>query len=208
MSVDVLRAFRRNAVHVRLALHVGAGPGGPREMRDGQLQDQMRFARFRNLAIPVRRALNPTDRVSFIAALEAGRVAAALGQHPTHALDDADRRWTTLQHELDSTAAFGQCRVARRELMTDFLSAATTYDPVDPDVAFRNYIDERGSAAESLVVQLLEDAAHVIIALDGALAALLGEPAILPPPRKTPPPPPDPNQPFWKSLLTLTRHES
>ena len=207
MSAELLRAFRRNAVQVRLALDAEAGPGGPREMRDGQLQDRQRFTRFRRLAIPVRRALNPTDRVSFSAALMASRAAASLGQHPTSTLDDADRRWTALQSELDSLVAFGGRRVPRRQLVMDFLTAATTYDPFDPDAAFRGYVDEWGSAAESLGVQLVEDAARVIIALDCAIAALLGESEILPPPTKTPPPPPDPKPPFWKSLLTLLRHE-
>src|SRR5688572_33393140 len=68
---DVLRAFRRNAVHVRHALDGFTDESGKMQVDGGYLQDANLIERFKRLSIPVRRALNPTDRASFTQSLTA-----------------------------------------------------------------------------------------------------------------------------------------
>ena len=68
---ESLRAFRRNAVHVRTAL-ARLGERGTRvTVDDGRLQHDRQIHQLKDLAIPVRRALNASDRASFAAALAA-----------------------------------------------------------------------------------------------------------------------------------------
>ena len=62
-------------------------------------------------------------------------------------------------------------------------------------------MERRGKAAEGIGAQLVEDAARIILLLDEAAAAILGEPLDLPPPTRTPPPPRDPNEKWWKRLF-------
>jgi hypothetical protein len=170
----------------------------------GQIRDANLIERYKRLAIPVRRALNPTDRVSFIDALAATRAAIATAGP---ALTQTEHAWKTLQSELDSTVTLGGAKVARRKLLAGFLDAAAFYDQLDRDRAYNAFIEELGTAAEGLGGQLTEDAARVIVMLDTVAAAALGEPEILPPPEKTPPPPPDPKEPLWKRIWTLIRPE-
>ena len=68
---DVLKSFRRNAVHVRQALEVFEKDAGRVEIEGGYLQDAGLIERYKRLSIPVRRALNPTDRASFAQSLQA-----------------------------------------------------------------------------------------------------------------------------------------
>ena len=204
MAADDLRAFRRNAVQVRLGIEGLTHQEGRLQVDRGQIRDANLIERYKRLAIPVRRALNPTDRVSFVDALATTRelMPAAIA-----ALDEAAREWATLQGELNSTVTFGGAKVARRKLLAGFLDAAAFYDQLDRDKAYNAFIEEWGTAAEGLGGQLTEDAARVIVLLDTVAAAALGEPVILPPPEKTPPPPPDPKEPLWKRIWALIRPE-
>ncbi len=210
MTSEALRAFRRNAVQVRLGLAGLTHAEGRLEVNRGQIRDANLIERYKRLAIPVRRALNPTDRVSFAAALEAIR---ALTQPTNDASKGAgdgpgvEHAWATLQAELDSTVTFGGTKVARRRILAGFLDAAAFYDQLDRDRAYNAFIEEWGTAAEGLGGQLTEDAARVIVMLDTIAAAVLGEPEILPPPEKTPPPPPDPKEPLLKRIWALLRPE-
>lgn len=208
MSSDALRAFRRNVVQVRLGLATLAQAEQRAQTERGQLHDATLLERFKPLAIPVRRALNPTDRVSAAAAIDLLRANALEHPNAGHAMDALARRWTELQAELDSTIAFGGSRLSRRQILGGFLGAAAFYDPLDREHAASAFIDEWGTAAAGLGSQLTEDAARVIVALDTLAASALGEPEILPPPEKTPPPPPDPPEPFWKRVRALLRPES
>jgi len=193
--MEALRSFRRNAVHVRKALEFMAQEPGQVGVERGYLQDAGLMERYKRLSIPVRRALNPNDRASFAQALDAlagidgvGRVTAA---------------WERLQAELDSTVGLGGGKVARRQIVSDWLDAAAFYDKLERDRAYDRLIDQWGTAAEGIGAQLTEQAAEVIIQLDEAAASVLGEPVILPPPPKTPPPPPDPDEKWWKRLLRI-----
>lgn len=193
--MEALRSFRRNAVHVRKALEFMAQEPGQVGVERGYLQDAGLMERYKRLSIPVRRALNPTDRASFAQALEA--LAGNDGLARTSAA------WVKLQDELDSTVGLGGGKVPRRQILSDWLNAAAFYDTLERDRAYDRLIDQWGKAAEGIGAQLTEQAADIIIQLDEAAAAALGEPVILPPPPKTPPPPPDPDEKWWKRLLRI-----
>jgi len=206
--MSVLPAYRRNAVHVRTGLGGLDAQAGKLEVDGGQIRDANQMERFKRLAIPVRRALKATDRVSFAGALEELQTL-----RPSPAVAS---QWRTLVAELDSTVNLGGRKLQRRAVLDGFLNAAAFYDQLEHDRArnndrtdeYDNFIHEWGTAAEGLGAQLTEEAARVIVALDDEIAAALGEPKILPPPEKTPPPPPDPKEPLWKRIWMLIRPDS
>jgi hypothetical protein len=195
LGMEVLRSFRRNAVHVRNALDFMGKEPGQVGVERGYLQDAGLIERYKRLSIPVRRALNPSDRASFDQAL------AALEGTDGLAAIKAD--WQKLQAELDSTVGLGGGKVPRRQILADWLNAVAFYDKLERDREYDRLIDQWGKAAEGIGVQLTEQAANIIVQLDGAAASALGEPVILPPPPKTPPPPPDPDEKWWKRLLRI-----
>ena len=195
---DVLKSFRRNAVHVRQALDYQPAIGAKAVQVDaGYIQDAASLERYKRLSIPVRRCLNDTDRASFAQAL------AVLESEPPadrSTLDAAQRAWQKLQQELHSTVVLGGSKVTRKQILMAWLEAAAFYDKLDRDRAYDHVIDQWGKAAEGLGSQLMEDAAGVILLLDEAAAHALGEPVILPPPPKMPPPPPDPKESLWTRI--------
>ncbi len=67
--MEALRSFRRNAVHFRQAVEFMAQEPGQVGVERGYLQDAGLMERYKRLSIPVRRALNPSDRASFAHAL-------------------------------------------------------------------------------------------------------------------------------------------
>jgi len=214
--MSALAAYRRNAVHVRTGLGGLDAQAGKLQVDGGQIRDANQMEIFKRLAIPVRRALKTTDRVSFEAAL--AELQTINTASPAEALAQAGiaTQWATLQTELDSTVNLGGRKLQRRAVLDGFLNAAAFYNQLEHDRARTNdradeydtFIQEWGTAAEGLGAQLTEDAARVIVALDDAIAAALGEPTILPPPEKTPPPPPDPKEPLWKRIWMLIRPDS
>jgi hypothetical protein len=195
---ETLRSFRRNAVHVRQALEAYAVEEGRVQVDGGYLQDAGLVERYKRISIPVRRALNPTDRAAFAPALAALREAPGVTNLP--AIESA---WAVLQKELDSLVGLGGGKVPRRQILSDWLTAAAFYDKLERERSYDQLIDQWGKAAEGIGSQLAEEAARVILMLDEAAAAALGEPVILPPPPKMPPPPPDPKEKWWKRLLGL-----
>jgi hypothetical protein len=197
---DTLRSFRRNAVHVRQALELLEAEEGKIQVDGGYLQDETLIERYKRMSIPVRRALNPTDRASFPQALESLKTE-HVGSAPKDQLVAIELAWQKLQDELDSLVGLGGSRVPRRQILLAWLEAAAFYDKLERDRAYDQLIDQWGKAAEGIGSQLMEDASKVILMLDEAAATALGEPVILPPPPKTPPPPPDPNERWWKRLF-------
>jgi hypothetical protein len=197
VSADSLRSFRRNVVHIRQALALTSETGRV-QVDGGYLQDAGLIERYKRLSIPVRRALNPNDRASFAEALASLRESA--GTTPA-GMATILESWDRLQREFDSTVGLGGGKVPRRQILADWLEAAAFYDKLERDRAYDRLIDQWGKAAESIGVQLTEEAARVIVLLDEAAAAALDEPVILPPPVKTPPPPPDPKESIWRRLF-------
>jgi hypothetical protein len=203
-----LPAYRRNAVHVRTGLAGLDAQAGKLQVDGGQIRDANQMERFKRLAIPVRRALKSTDRVSFAGALEELQTL-----RPAEAVA---AKWRSLEAELNSTVNLGGKKMERRAVLGGFLNAAAFYDQLEHDRArnndrtdeYDNFIHEWGTAAEGLGAQLTEEAARVIVALDDEIAEALGEPKILPPPEKTPPPPPDPKEPLWKRIWMLIKPDS
>lgn len=193
MGPDTLRAYRRNAVHVRQALARLQEESGRVHVDGGYLQNEGLIERYKQVSIPVRRALNPNDRASFAQAL-----AVIQGTTQPPAVDAVAASWTKLQTEFDSIVGLGGSKVPRRQILAGWLDAAAFYDKLERDRAYDKLMDQWGKAAEGIGAQLMEDAARVIVELDDVAADVLGEPKILPPPIKTPPPPPDPKEPFWK----------
>ena len=195
---EILRSFRRNAVHVRQALALLHDPPGRLEVDHGYLQDAGLVERYKRLSIPVRRALNDGDRASVAQAL------AAMGEPAQRAdarLDATAALWRQLQNELDSRLALGGGQMPRRQILGAWLDAAAFYDKLERDRAYDRLIERWGKAAESIGVQLTEAAAQLVVQLDELVAAALDEPVILPPPQKTPPPPPDPKERWWRRFL-------
>jgi hypothetical protein len=184
------------------------GQAGKLEVDGGQIRNANQMERFKRLAIPVRRALKSTDRVSFAGALQELQA--------LRPVDAVASQWQTLVTELDSTVNLGGRKLQRRAVLDGFLNAAAFYDQLEHDRArshdrtdeYDNFIHEWGTAAEGLGAQLTEEAARVVVALDDEIAAALGEPTILPPPEKTPPPPPDPKEPLWKRIWMLIKPDS
>lgn len=199
-GMDVLRSYRRNAVHVRKALEQLQPEAGKVGVERGYSQDTGLMERYKRLSIPVRRALNSADRASFAQAFAA--ITAAPDTDPSQ-LAIVTRSWQTFQQECESTVGFGGSKVPRRQILQDWLDAAAFYDTLDRDKAYDRLIDQWGTAAEGMGAQLTEQAAEVIVELDTLAAQVLSEPVILPPPPKTPPPPPDPDEKWWKRLLRL-----
>ena len=189
MPSDSLKSFRRNAVHIRQALEASQGEPG---------RGDARIEQYKRLSIPVRRALNPGDRASFTDALAALKPP---GRSAPAGLPVVERDWQILQQELDSTIGLGGAKVARRQILAEWLDAAAFYDRLDRDRAYEKLIEQYGLAAEGMGSELTETAARLILQLDALAAAALDEPVILPPAAKTPPPPPDPGRPWWKRLL-------
>ncbi len=198
MSTELLRAFRRNAVHVRQARALLERDAGRLQVDGGHLQDAGLVDRYKRLSIPVRRALNPTDKASFAQSLEALAVAPACDREQLRRIREA---WDHLQQELDSVVGLGGARVPRREILHDWLEAAAFYDTRERDRAYDQLMERWGKAAEGIGAQLMDDAADVILTLDEAAASVLGEPVDLPPPKPTPPPPRDPEEKWWRKWL-------
>jgi hypothetical protein len=186
-------------VHIRQARALPRPDSGPLQVDGGYLQDEGRVARYQRLSIPVRRALNPTDRASVVATLAA--LDTSGGVDP-QALATVHATWQRLQAELDSGVNLGGRSVRRREILSMWMDAAAFYDKLDRDRAYDQLIDRVGKAAEAMGAQLLEDAAEAILAIDTVCAAALHEPIVLPPPLKTPPPPRDPADRWWKKIFS------
>jgi hypothetical protein len=192
---EILRSFRRNAVHIRQALTLLRDTSSRLEVGRGYLQDAGVIERYKRLSIPVRRALNNGDRASVTQALE------AVGE-PARRTDNRIKtvaaQWRRLQAELESQVGLGGGKVPRRDIVAAWLDAAAFYDKLERDHAYDRLIEQWGPAAESIGVQLTEEAARVVLLLDEAVAAALDEPIILPSPQRTPPPPPDPKERWWR----------
>ena len=182
---EILRAYRRNAVHVRQALSRLHTASGRVAVGQGFLRDPASIDRYKQLSIPVRRGLNPRDRASVAQALEAVGEPARRADARFRA---AAERWRALHQELDGEVGLGGTRVPRRDIVTAWLEAAAFYDKLEREHAYDRVLERWGPAAESIGVQLTEDAAAIILLLDEAIADALDEPVILPPPERTPPP--------------------
>ncbi len=195
MPSDTLKSFRRNAVHVRQALEFSRRETGRLEMEGGFLQDDVRLERYKRLSIPVRRALNPGDKASFAQALT------ELQTLRPGEVEAVARTWERVRADIDSPVVLGGSKVARRQILAQWLDSAAFYDRLDRDRAYEKLIDDYGLAAEGIGAELTEAVAQVIVDLDAVAADALGEPVILPPPPKTPKPPPDPERKWWQRLL-------
>ena len=202
-DTETLRAFRRNAVHVRNALRVLQEQSTDRpgvRVIDGYIQEEGWVERYRRVSTPVRRAAMENDKASLrrtLAILER-----AAGDTPSSVLDAARATFAAVQAELDSSVSLGGRKIARGEMFRAWMDAAVFYDSTDKQRPYEELVAAHGKAIESMAAQLTEEYAAAIIAVDEAAAAALGEPVILPPPERTPPPPPDPKEKGrWKRVL-------
>jgi hypothetical protein len=202
---EILRSFRRNAVHVRQALGLLHETTGRVEVGRGYLQDPGSIDRYKRLSIPVRRALNDRDRASVAQALGAVEEPAWRADGRFRAAAD---RWRLLQLELNGEIALGGGRLPRRDIVSAWLDASAFYDKLEREHAYDRLIERWGTAAESIGVQLTEEAAEVVLMLDEAVAEALEEPVILPPPERTPPPPRDPKERWWRKWWSWDKRES
>lgn len=201
-DAEIVRAFRRNAVHVRQTLRLVKDAEHLRvSVVDGYIQDAGWLDRYRRLSTPVRRAAMDTDKASLRRALAALEDAA--GGNADFALARARQVFDQVQAELDSTVGLGGRRVARGEMFRAWMDAAVFYDSTDKQRPYEELVAAHGKAIESMAAELTESYAGAVLAVDEAAAHALGEPVILPPPEKTPPPPPpDPKEKGrWKAAL-------
>ena len=166
-------------------------------------QDAALVERYKRLSIPVRRALNPTDR----AVVRAGArrpceetAAGRPGGAPSRRRPPGRRlQQRTRQHGRPGRRA--RCRGA--QILGGMARGRGVLRQARPRSRVRQLIDQWGKAAESIGAQLMEDAARVVVALDDVIAAALDEPAILPPPPKTPPPPKDPRRAVVEEAVSV-----
>lgn len=196
---EVLRAFRRNAVHVRPALRA-VREAGQETVRvvDGYIQNPAWVERYRRLATPVRRAAMDSDKASLRRAL----AALEKWDPPAEALERARRVFSDVQAELDSTIGLGGRKVARGEMFRAWMDAVVFYDSREKQRAYDELVAAHGKAIESMSAELTEQFAEAVLAADEAAAEALGEPIVLPPPARTPPPPPDPEaKGRWRRAL-------
>ncbi len=182
----ILHGFRRNAAQIRQALDQLARAGGPVRVETGFIEQADRFAAYQRLAGPVRRAINPNDRVAYPRALEALRSTREATRETLEALGEA---WAALENELASTVALGGDRVARRTVLSDWLDAVTFHNTREFKDSYGRFLDRWGKAAEGMAADLAESAARTVLVLDEAIAEAFDEPAILPPPAPAAPPP-------------------
>ena len=103
------------------------------EVEGGYLQDAGLIERYKRLSIPVRRALNPTDRASFAQSLQAMAETAGVDRDELRSIRAA---WEKLQQELDSLVGLGGGKVPRRQILMAWLEAAAFYDKLDRDRAY------------------------------------------------------------------------
>jgi len=198
--LESLRSFRRNAVHVRQAVELLHSTRGEIGVQGGYLENRDLVARYKRISIPVRRALNASDRASFAQADAELETVAERRADSREQLASVRAAWQGLQQELDSGVVLGGTRVPRRQILGAWLDAAAFYDTLERDQAYDRLIDRYGKAAEGIGSELTERAVTIILQLDELAAAALEEPLILPPPQKTPPPPPDPKEPWWRRV--------
>lgn len=200
-DAEIVRAFRRNAVHVRKALDTlkAQEQQGVRVV-DGYIQEVGWVERYRRVSTPVRRAAMENDKASLrrtLAALERAAEPAA-----AEALAHARDKVAEVQAELDSVVGLGGRKIPRGEMFRAWMDAAVFYDSTDKQRPYEEMVAAHGKAIESMSAQLTEDYAAAVLAVDEAAALALGEPLILPPPERTPPPPPDPKEKGrWKRVL-------
>jgi hypothetical protein len=207
----LLRSFRRNAAHIRNALarldhhRADAGlptNGEPRPSADTQPASgpHPQLKRYQAFAIPLRRALKPSDRASY----ERTRAAFAYAPgRPAQRLGDLDREWAALEAELNSSITLGGGSMTRRTVLHEWLDAVAFFDPLDRQNTYDALLDRLGHAAEGVAAPLADRAANLVLRLDAAAAEVLEEPLVLPGPvpmRRTPPPPPPP-APWWRRLF-------
>lgn len=204
-DAEVVRAFRRNAVHVRNALarlqqeQQEEAKRGVRVI-DGYIQEEGWLDRYRRLSTPIRRAAMESDKASLRRTL--ALLTASADDKAASALAAATRAVDEVQAELDSTVGLGGRKVARGEMFRAWMDAAVFYDSLDKQRPYEELVSAHGKAIESMAAQLTEEYAAALLAVDEAAALALDEPIILPPPEKTPPPPPDPKEPGrWKRVL-------
>jgi hypothetical protein len=187
---DILRAFRRNVLQIREALELLETEQGKVAVEGGYLQDASVVERYKRLAIPMRRALNPGDRASFAEALGALEPTGEARQR----LPAITSAWAAFQAELDSPVGLGGTKVPRRQILTEWLSATAFYDPLDRDRPYDRLIDRYGTAIQGICTDLTEDAARVLLMMDEAAAEALGEPVV---PEPTPAPVKKPEKETW-----------
>ncbi len=200
-DAEIVRAFRRNAVHVRNALRLlqEEERKGVRVI-DGYIQEDGWVERYRRVSTPVRRAAMENDKASLRRALAILERAEA--PDAADAVVAARGTFDQVQAELDSVVSLGGRRIPRGEMFRAWMDAAVFYDSTDKQRPYEELVAAHGRAIESMAAQLTEEYAAAVIAVDEAAALTLGEPAILPPPERTPPPPPDPKEKGrWKKLL-------
>ena len=210
-DAEIVRAFRRNAVHVRKALEtlkaqeqqgVRGATDGRQAVRvvDGYIQEEGWVERYRRVSTPVRRAAMENDKASLrrtLAALERAEEPAA-----AEALARARETFAGVQAELESVVSLGGRKISRGEMFRAWMDAAVFYDSTDKQRPYEEMVAAHGKAIESMSAQLTEDYAAAVLAVDEAAALALDEPLILPPPERTPPPPPDPKEKGrWKRVI-------
>src|SRR5262245_49566992 len=191
----ILRGYRRNVLQVREALESPEAEKGRAAVDGTHLQDASVVERYKRLAIPMRRALNPADRASFVEALGALQPTGEARQR----LPAITTAWGELQAELDSPLALGGAKVPRRQILAEWLTAAAFYDSLDKDRAYDRLIDQYGPAIQGICTDLTDDAARVLLLMDEAAAEALGEP-VEPEPPEAPPPKPE-KETWWKRVF-------
>jgi hypothetical protein len=164
-------------------------------MDDGFVESSDRLAEYQARAGLVRRVLQPSDRIALGRALTALRHHGGLMPEDLRALD---RAWHDLGQELDSTITLDGAAITRREVLLDWLAAATFHNHREFKDSYGRFLDRRGRAAERIAAELTDQIGGLVLRIDASIAAALDEPIDLPPaPRFVP----ADDRPWWKRLF-------
>lgn len=177
-----LRVFHGVAAEVAAGCAARESRGRSLKVVHGYLHDEAPDA-FRQMCVPLRRMLLPTDKANLAAVC---RLLADLDAFELRArADDICRDYATLVEELETPINFGGRRVLRGDIFRAWLDRTIFYDDAEKCRPFEQMADELGHSIHPTVEELADRMAGQILALD----ALLVEGGILPP---NPPPAPRP----------------
>jgi hypothetical protein len=173
MDEGTLHTFRSLAQEVRAGFEKMKEASGELRVVHGYLESKDMVEAYRSLCLPVRRAYNESDRISF------RKVCAAL-QLSTEArvvdgLSQAVSRYEKVTADLNSTTTLNDRKLPHREVFEAWLDASIFGDFAGKDKQYKALLDECGKAVEGIAVRITELIANRVLELDDVVADALGE---------------------------------
>ncbi|UCG86085.1 MAG: hypothetical protein JSW71_19610 [Gemmatimonadota bacterium] len=173
MDEGTLHTFRSLAQEVRAGFEKMKEASGELRVVHGYLESKDMVDAYRSLCLPVRRAYNESDRVSFrkvCVALRQSTVASVL-----EGVSQAVTRYEKVLVDLNSTTTLNDRQLLHREVFDAWLDASVFGDFAGKDRKYRALLDECGKAVEGIAVRITELVANQVLELDDLVADALGE---------------------------------